>query len=52
MTRKRKGSVSQETFDDFLANHGMLEACEDHVIKELIAEQIAAAMEEQDIPLT
>jgi antitoxin HicB len=49
MTKKRKGSVSQETFDDFLANQGILEACEDHAIKELIAEQIAAAMEEQGI---
>ena len=49
MTKKRKGSVSQETFDDFLANQGMLEACEDHAIKELIAEQLAAAVEEQGI---
>jgi antitoxin HicB len=49
MTKKRKGSVSQETFDDFLAGQGMLEACEDHAIKEIIAEQIAAAMEEQGI---
>jgi antitoxin HicB len=49
MTKKRKGSVSQETFDDFLAGQGMLEACEDHAIKEIIAEQIAATMEEQGI---
>jgi len=49
MTKKRKGSVSQETFDDFLANQGMLGACEDHAIKEIIAEQLAAAMEEQGI---
>jgi hypothetical protein len=44
MTRKRKSSVSKETFDDLLAEQGMLEACEDHAIKELIAEQLAAAM--------
>jgi antitoxin HicB len=44
MTKKRKGSVSEETFDDFLANQGMLEACEDHAIKESIAEQLAAAI--------
>jgi antitoxin HicB len=43
MTKRRKGSVSQETFDDFLANHGMLEACEDRAIKEIIAEQLAEA---------
>ncbi len=49
MTKKRKGSVSQETFDDFLASQGMLEACEDHAVKEIIAEQLAAAMEEQGI---
>jgi hypothetical protein len=30
MTKKRKIGVSQETFDDFLASQGMLEACEDH----------------------
>ena len=49
MSRKRKGRVSDETFDDFLAGQGMLEACEDHAVKELIAEQLAAAMEEQGI---
>lgn len=49
MTKKRKGSISQETFDEFLASKGMLEACEDHAIKEIIAEQLAAAMEEQGI---
>lgn len=49
MAEKRKGSVSQDTFDDFLASQGMLEACEDHAIKEIIAGQLAAAMEEQGI---
>jgi antitoxin HicB len=39
MAKKRKGRVSQETFDDFLANEGMLEACEDHAIKDIIAAQ-------------
>ena len=47
MARQKKGSVSKETFDDFLAEQGMLEACEDHAIKEMIAEQLAAAMKEQ-----
>ena len=50
MSRKRKASVSQETFDDFLAGKGMLEACEDHAIKELIAEQLADAMESKGSP--
>jgi antitoxin HicB len=49
MTEKRKGGVSEETFDEFLASQGMLEACEDHAIKEIIAEQIAAAMAEQGL---
>ncbi len=49
MARKRKGSVSTETFDEFLAEQGILAACEDHAVKELIAEQLAAAMEEQGL---
>ena len=49
MTKEKKGSVSQDTFDDFLAGQGMLEACEDHAIKEMIADQLAAAMKEQGI---
>jgi antitoxin HicB len=49
MSQKRKGRVSKETFDDFLASKGMLEACEDHAVKELIAEQLAVAMQEQGI---
>ena len=46
MAQKEKGGVSAETFDDFLAEQGMLEACEDHAIKEMIAEQLADAMKE------
>ena len=49
MAQKRKGSVSEETFDDFLAGQGMLEACEDHAIKEIIADQLVVAMKEQGI---
>jgi antitoxin HicB len=49
MTMKQKAAVSEETFDDFLASQGMLESCEDHAIKEIIAEQLAAAMAEQGI---
>ena len=47
MKRSRKGSVGEETFDSFLAGEGTLEACEDHAIKEIIAEQLAEAMEAQ-----
>jgi antitoxin HicB len=49
MKTNKKASVSQETFDEFLAGQGILEACEDHAIKEIIAEQIAAAMQEQGL---
>ena len=49
MARKRKGGVSEETFDEFLSEQGILGATEDHAIKELIAEQLAAAMEEQGL---
>ncbi len=49
MAQRKKGKVSEETFDDFLAEQGLLEACEDHAIKELIAEQLAAAMKERGL---
>ena len=49
MAHRKKGSVSQETFDDFLAEQGLLEACEDHAIKDMIADQLAAAMKEQGL---
>ena len=52
MTKKRQASVSEETFDEFLAEQGMLAACEDHALKEIIAEQLAAAMAEQNISKT
>ncbi|MBV9740930.1 MAG: XRE family transcriptional regulator [Hyphomicrobiales bacterium] len=41
--------VSTETFDDFLEGEGMLEACEDHALKEMVAEQLADAMEKQGL---
>jgi antitoxin HicB len=49
MAEKRNARVSEETFDEFLASQGMLDSCEDHAVKELIAEQLAAAMEEQGL---
>ena len=49
MAQRKKGKVSAETFDDFLAEQGLLEACEDHAVKELIAEQLAAAMKERGL---
>lgn len=49
MTRQKKGSVSKETFDDFLAEQGLLATCEDHAIKEIIADQLAVAMKERGL---
>src|SRR5271169_981099 len=49
MAKRGKASVSEETFDDFLAEQGLLDSCEDRAIKELIAEQLAAAMREQGL---
>ena len=41
MARKHKAGVSNETFDEFLAEQGILGATEDHAVKELIADQLA-----------
>ena len=46
MTQRKNAGISEETFDDFLAEQGLLQACEDHAIKEIIAEQLTAAMKE------
>jgi hypothetical protein len=52
MTANKKGRVSDETFDEFLAEQGILEACEDHAIKEIIAAQIVEAMQAQGLTKT
>lgn len=49
MEQYNKSSISDETFDDFLAEQGLLQACEEHAIKEMIAEQIAIAMVENGL---
>jgi hypothetical protein len=49
MMKKKKASVSKETFDEFLAEQGVLGACEERAIKEIIAEQLAEAMKAQGI---
>ena len=46
---ENKSRVSSETFDEFLAGQGILEVCEDHAIKEIIAEQLVEAMAQQGI---
>jgi len=49
MAKKRKASVSEETFDELLAEQGVLGTCEERAIKEIIAEQLAEAMKAQGI---
>ena len=49
MVKKKKARVSNETFDEFLAEQGMLGTCEERAIKEIIAEQLAEAMKAQAI---
>jgi hypothetical protein len=42
---KKKGRVGL-SFDDFLAEQGILEQCEEQAIKQILADQIKAAMEQ------
>jgi hypothetical protein len=49
MVKNNKARVSEETFDEFLAEQGMLGTCEERAIKEIIAEQLAEAMKAQGI---
>ena len=51
MTRK-KGRISKETFDDFLAEQGLLADAEERALKEIIADQIIEAMETQQLTKT
>ena len=44
MTHKKKRNVGS-SFDDFLAEQGILEECEEQAIKQILADQIKAAME-------
>ena len=40
------------SFDDFLAEDGLLEACEEQAVKEILADQIIAAMESEGLNKT
>jgi hypothetical protein len=44
MTHKKKGKVGS-SFDGFLAEQGILEECEEKAVKQILADQIKAAME-------
>jgi plasmid maintenance system antidote protein VapI len=47
--KQKHPHISEETFDAFLSEQGLLETCEDHAVKEIIAEQLADAMKAQGI---
>jgi hypothetical protein len=42
--QKKRGRIGS-SFDAFLAEQGILEACEEQAVKEILADQIKAAME-------
>ena len=52
MEKAASARVSEETFDDFLAGESLLASCEEDAIKEIIADQIRAAMKEQRLTKT
>ena len=51
--RKKKGAIDRrESFDEFLAREGLLAETEDAAIKEIIADQIQAAMAKKGLSKT
>ena len=44
--QKKKGRIGR-SFDEFLAKQGILEECEELAVKQILAEQIKAAMERE-----
>ena len=52
MTKKARARLSKETFDEFLDEQGLLAQVEESALKEVIADQIKAAMSEQKLTKT
>lgn len=51
--KKTKGRIDRsETFDEFLAKDGILAETEDAAVKDIIADQIKAAMDKQGLSKT
>jgi antitoxin HicB len=48
MAQKKKGKIGS-SFDAFLADEGILEACEEQALKQILADQIKAAMEKDSL---
>jgi DNA-directed RNA polymerase beta subunit len=52
-TAKKKGTIDRsETFDEFLDKDGLLAETEDAAIKQIVADQIKVAMDEQRLSKT
>jgi antitoxin HicB len=52
MTKKARARLSKETFDEFLDEQGLLAQVEESALKEVIADQIKAAMSEHKLAKT
>jgi antitoxin HicB len=52
MTHPAKATLSEESFDEFLAQQGLLGESEELAIKEIIADQIREAMADRGITKT
>lgn len=52
MRQKRKKGKLGSSFDAFLADEGILETCEEQAIKQILADQIKAAMEKDHLTKT
>lgn len=48
MPKIKKGKLGS-SFDEFLAEEGILEVCEEHAIKQILADQIMAAMKKDSL---
>lgn len=48
MPQKKKGKLGS-SFDEFLAEEGILEVCEEQAIKQILADQILAAMKKDSL---
>ena len=48
MPQKKKGRLGS-SFDEFLAEEGILEVCEEQAIKQILADQIVAAMKKDSL---
>jgi antitoxin HicB len=50
MVKNGKARLSEETFDEFLAQQEMLGTCEERAVKEIIAAQLAEVVEADKEP--